>query len=334
MSSVRVSLSLCLLALILCCSVLFGPLALGPQRAFAEEGGEGTTTAEPPPVVETPTEGEKTPELPTTPSETPVTTPPHETTTGGGVTTPVETTKAPGTSGSEAASGAAGGGGGGGTGSGGGSSAGSASTGATTAATGTTATSRTGRVRHQASGGGAVRQTPSQTGGGGSTQPTVSTKEIDSGAEAVSHAASHVGEVFAAVLPTAPLQEVGTRLATHLGLIPAADGKARKQAVDRIGTALGAALIGSAVAVDRAPPPTHRGPIPFFDPPGGSSGVFLTWIILIAALLVIGAVAFREIHAALGFNPRLSASRAARSGWSDWVRQLSSSALAGLRSLF
>jgi hypothetical protein len=171
----------------------------------------------------------------------------------------------------------------------------------------------------------------------------------------VSNAASHVGEAFAEALPTAPLKKIGNRLAAHIAGVDAArGGKDRKQAVDRIGTALGAALIGSAVAVDRAPA-ANPSPIPFFEPPGGKSGT--VYLILLAALLLVVAVLVaREIRKALGFGaPRGSARvaaakpqielrqrvaasavglREASGRWSWRFRRLRANAAAGLRSLF
>jgi hypothetical protein len=359
MTSMRATVVLGLLSLVLCCSGLAGVLVIGPQRAVADEPGEVTTPPEEPPVVEPPPVVETPTETQAPPVETPVTTPPVETPPAGDATTPVEAAKGPASSGSEPTSG------------GGGSN-----TGAATTAPGTVTTHRASHVRsnptHSSGGGGGGTggSKPAGAGGNGgggnggnhasshsggnSQQPTVSPQGIDEGASAVSHVAAHVGEVFAEAIPTAPLEKIGTRLAAHTGLIPAQSGQAQKQAVDRIGTALGAALIGSAVAVEKPPAASHS-PIPFFDPPGGKSGTI--YLILIAALLLaVGALVFREVRSALGFggprtgirvaderprvSPRaragvaLAALREASDRSLIAFRRLRANAVSGVRSLF
>jgi len=356
------------------CVALVGPVAIAPQRAAAadEIGGEVPTPEEPPPVVETPTETEP-PVVETEPPavETPVTTPPGELPPAGeGATPPSEAPKSGGSPSSEAAAG----------GGGGGSNPNSGSTGVATVSPGPATTHRASHVRsqptHRSGGGGGSQagagggngggnagngnggakggqQAPSNSGGG-SPNPTVSPQVIDEGATAVSHVAAHVGEVFAEALPTAPLKEIGTRLAAHTGLIPPQGGPAQKQAVDRLGTALGAALIGSAVAVEKAPA-ASQGPIPFFDPPGGKSGTI--YLLLIAALLLVaGALVLREVRSGFGLtgsrtglrgadeklrlSPKVRADAAL--SWAREVgargfstfRRLRSHAVAGLRSLF
>lgn len=363
---------LSLLLALLCCSTL-----IGLRAAAAADETEATTTEEPPPVVETPTEPEPEPAPEPPPSETPVTAPPSEAPSAGegGTPAPVESTKPPPSSGSQPAAGGAGGGGGGG-----GSSLGSGSSGAPTTSPGTTTTRQPPRVRPhpinsvgssggdggggsktvtggggQTAAGGGGGRAPSHPAGGAAPQPTVSPQGIDEGASAVSHVAAHVGEVVAKALPTEPLKEIGTRVATQIaGVDPAQSPKERKEAVDRIGTALGAALIGSAVAVDRTPA-ANDGPIPFFDPPSGKSGTI--YLLLIAALLLaVGALVFREVRSSLGLDaprtgvrvaderPRiaarlriaaaLSAMRRAGDRWSSRFRRFRSNAVAGLRSLF
>ena len=391
MPSIRSSFLLGVLALVLfSCSALAGALPIGPQQAVAadETGEEPTTpTEEPPPVVETPTEPEPTPE-----PETPVTTPPVTTPpvgvpsggeSGGGS---VETPKSTPSTGSEASSGGGGGGAGGGGGGGGSSGSGASGGGATIAPatpnhhtarapthTGTRNTGGGGGGGGSATGGGGGSKTatggggtrntgggggqhaPSHSGGGPAPQPTVSTQGIDEGASAVTNVATHVGEVFAEALPTAPLKEIGDRLAAHIaGAGSAPGGKGEKAAAEGIGTALGAALIGSAVAVDKAPV-ANSSPIPFFTPPGGKSGTI--YLILIAALLLaVGALVIREIRSSLGLDaprtavrvaderPRiplkerigvaLVGTREATHHWFSRFRRLRSSAAAGLRSLF
>jgi len=204
-------------------------------------------------------------------------------------------------------------------------------------------------------GGGGGHHAPSHSAGGAAPQPTVSPQGIDEGASAVSNVASHVGQVFAEALPTAPLKKIGDRLAAHIADAgPAQGGKGEKAAVDGIGKALGAALIGSAVAVDRKPVASSS-PIPFFTPPGGKSSTI--YLILIAALLLaVGALVFREVRKSLGFDAPRTGIRVAdekpriafkeRLGvalagatevthhWFSRFRRLRSSAVAGLRSLF
>jgi len=382
--SIRSSILLGVLALVLLgCSALAGALPIGTQRAIAAEGEE-TTTEEPPPVVETPTEPETTPE-----PETPVTTPPVTTPTvvapSGGESggAPVEAPKLTPSTGSDASGGGGGGGGGGGSSSGSGSSGGSTTNSPTTTTNrhpsrvpthttssggggggggGGNATGGGGGGSKNATaggggntGGGGGHHAPSHSAGGAAPQPTVSPQGIDEGASAVSNVASHVGQVFAEALPTAPLKKIGDRLAAHIADAgPAQGGKGEKAAVDGIGKALGAALIGSAVAVDRKPLASSS-PIPFFTPPGGKSSTI--YLILIAALLLaVGALVFREVRKSLGFDAPRTGIRVAdekpriafkeRLGvalagatevthhWFSRFRRLRSSAVAGLRSLF
>ena len=382
--SIRSSILLGVLALVLLgCSALAGALPIGTQRAIAAEGEE-TTTEEPPPVVETPTEPETTPE-----PETPVTTPPVTTPTvvapSGGESggAPVEAPKLTPSTGSDASGGGGGGGGGGGSSSGSGSSGGSTTNSPTTTTNrhpsrvpahttssggggggggGGNATGGGGGGSKNATaggggntGGGGGHHAPSHSAGGAAPQPTVSPQGIDEGASAVSNVASHVGQVFAEALPTAPLKKIGDRLAAHIADAgPAQGGKGEKAAVDGIGKALGAALIGSAVAVDRKPVASSS-PIPFFTPPGGKSSTI--YLILIAALLLaVGALVFREVRKSLGFDAPRTGIRVAdekpriafkeRLGvalagatevthhWFSRFRRLRSSAVAGLRSLF
>lgn len=382
--SIRSSILLGVLALVLLgCSALAGALPIGTQRAIAAEGEE-TTTEELPPVVETPTEPETTPE-----PETPVTTPPVTTPTvvapSGGESggAPVEAPKLTPSTGSDASGGGGGGGGGGGSSSGSGSSGGSTTNSPTTTTNrhpsrvpthttssggggggggGGNATGGGGGGSKNATaggggntGGGGGHHAPSHSAGGAAPQPTVSPQGIDEGASAVSNVASHVGQVFAEALPTAPLKKIGDRLAAHIADAgPAQGGKGEKAAVDGIGKALGAALIGSAVAVDRKPVASSS-PIPFFTPPGGKSSTI--YLILIAALLLaVGALVFREVRKSLGFDAPRTGIRVAdekpriafkeRLGvalagatevthhWFSRFRRLRSSAVAGLRSLF
>jgi hypothetical protein len=351
---------------VVACAALAGPAAF----AFADEtGGETTAPTEPPPV-ETPTEPEAPPAESTAPPvETPVTTSPGGTTTTESVTPTPEAPK--GTTTTESSESSLGGGGGGG---GGGSSGGSGSSGTTTTSAGTATTHHApSHVRAQpthSSGGGSKAATGTSGGSGGAatggrhatpgaggsapSNPTVSPQQIDEGATAVSHAAAHVGEVFAEALPTAPVKRIGTRVAAHIGLIPKHGGAAQREAVDKLGTALGAALIGSAVAVEKTPAPSHL-PIPFFEPPAPKSATL--YLVLIAVLLLaVGALLFREVRSALGFSgprtgvrvaderPRLGSreragmamSRAREAGERSLVafRRLSANAVSGVRSLF
>lgn len=337
-----------------------GLLRIGPQSALADEvGGEITTPAEPPPVIETPTETVTSPtETTTTPTETPVTTPPTMTTPASESTTPqAEAPKSGGSSssGSEASSG-------------GGSSTGSGSTGTASPAGATShhtsrasTPSRSGGSKAGAGAGGGASTGGGKVSGGGhhaapssggpASAPTVSPTAIDEGANAVSHVAAHVGEVFSHALPTAPLKKLGTRIAAGAGLIPKHRGKAQNDAVDRIGTALGAALIGSAVAVDKKPP--SHSPIPFLDPPGGRSG--LVFVLGIFALLAVAALLIaREIRIGLGFGVKRERVSVARVAIGERVqvgetwarvrafgergslrfRRFRADAAAGLRSLF
>lgn len=352
-------------------AALAGPLQIAPQSAVADETVGETSTPEEPPPVETPTETEVPPkETEAPPVETPVTTTPAETPAAGeGVTPQAEAPKGGGSSpASPESSGGSAGGGGGGSSGGGGAVVGSGST-------GTATVSPTGVVTHHTShasrphrssgggskaGGGAAGGNGSKAGGGSghhaashsggpAPTPTVSPQAIDEGASAVSHVAAHVGEVFSKVLPTAPLKKLGTRIAAHAGLIPKKGGKAQKDAVDRIGTALGAALIGSAVAVQKPPP--SPSPIPFVEPPGGEGGAIFLVVILVA--LVIAALLIgREVRHALGFGTRgqrvsgrrLAFNETVQVGWermqamgersSVRFRRLRADAVAGLRSLF
>jgi hypothetical protein len=356
-------------------AALAGPLQIAPQTAVADEpGGEISTPEEPTPPVETPTETEVPPkETEAPPVETPVTSPPVETPAAGeGVTPQAEAPKGGGSSpaSSESSGGSSGGGGGGG-----GSVAGSGSTG-----TGTAVVSPTGAATHHAShvsrphgssgggdgtkagngarGGGAAAGSGGKADNGGghhaasspsSPAPTISPQAIDEGASAVSHVAAHVGEVFSKALPTAPLKKLGTRIAAHAGLIPKKGGKAQKDAVDRIGAALGAALIGSAVAVEKpAPSPS---PIPFVSPPGGEGGAIFLVVILVA-LLIAALLIGREVRHALGFGTRGQRVSGRRLAFNEKVqvgrermqafgerstlrfRRLRAEAAAGLRSLF
>jgi hypothetical protein len=356
-------------------AVLAGPLQIAPQRAVADEpGGEVSTPEEPTPPVETPTEVEVPPtEVEVPPVETPVATPPAETPAAGeGVTPQAEAPKGGGGSapaGSESSGGSGGGGGGGG------SVAGSGSTGtATVSPTGITTHHGSHVSRpHRSSGTGGGSKAGSGAGNGGAAGgngsradsggghhaashsggpapiPTVSPQAIDEGATAVSDVAAHVGEVFSKALPTAPLKKLGTRIAAHAGLIPKKGGKAQKDAVDRIGTALGAALIGSAVAVEK-PAPSHS-PIPFVDPPGGEGGkIFL--VVILVALLIAALLIGREVRHALGFGTRGQRVSGRRLAFNESVqggrermralgersslrfRRLRADAVAGLRSLF
>ncbi|MGD9734527.1 MAG: hypothetical protein AB7V58_02790 [Solirubrobacterales bacterium] len=391
--SIRFSLLIGVLALfILGSSTLAGVVTVGTQRAAAadESGEESTTTPEEPaPVVETPTEPETTPEPETPVTTPPVTTPPVGAPSGGGTT--IETPKSTPSTGSTATgggtSGGTGGGGGGSTSGGGGgpspSSSGSSSGGAVSTAPAPITTQRTTRTpTHRSASGGAGgggskstgggdggvsggggggnsagggHRAASHSGGGPAPQPTVSTRGIDQGASAVSNAASHVGKAFAQALPSAPLKKIGDRLAAHIaGAGRGQGGKAGKATADGIGTALGAALIGSAVAVD-AKPAASSSPIPFFTPPGGKSST--VYLILIAALLLaVAALVFREVRKSLGLDaPRtgvrvadekpqialrerigvaLAGAQGATDRWFGRFRRLRSNAAAGLRSLF
>lgn len=368
MTRTRATVLLCLISTIACTAVA-GPAAFAAQRTGAdiEAGGEIGVPEEPPPVVETPTETEAPAgETEAPPVETPVTTPPGGTPAAGeGVTPAAESAKGGSAGGSEPSSG------------GGGSSTGSGPSPTTTTTTGATTTHHTStHVRsHPASGGGGTkagtrtgtgasggvgdessgggRHAPA-TSGGASHDPTVSPQQIDEGASAVSHAAAHVGEVFANALPAAPVKKLGTRVAAHLGLVPARGGKAQNQAVDRLGTALGAALIGSAVAVEKKPSASHL-PIPFFEPPAPKSATL--YLVLIAVLLLgIGALVFREVRSALGLSgprtgvriadekPRLGTGMRAGAALSRaryvgerglmTFRRFSANAVSGVRSLF
>ena len=382
--SIRSSILLGVLALVLLgCSALAGALPIGTQRAIAAEGEE-TTTEELPPVVETPTEPETTPEPETPVTTPPVTTPPVVAPSGGeSGGAPVEAPKLTPSTGSDASGGGGGGGGGGGSSSGSGSSGGSTTNSPTTTTNrhpsrvpthttssggggggggGGNATGGGGGGSKNATaggggntGGGGGHHAPSHSAGGAAPQPTVSPQGIDEGASAVSNVASHVGQVFAEALPTTPLKKIGDRLAAHIADAgPAQGGKGEKAAVDGIGKALGAALIGSAVAVDRKPAASSS-PIPFFTPPGGKSSTI--YLILIAALLLaVGALVFREVRKSLGFDAPRTGIRVAdekpriafkeRLGvalagatevthhWFSRFRRLRSSAVAGLRSLF
>jgi len=122
--------------------------------------------------------------------------------------------------------------------------------------------------------------------------------------------------------------------------------------VDRIGTALGAALIGSAVAVEKAPSDSHS-PIPFFEPPGGKSGTIFV-LAIFALLLVAAALILREVRHALGLGtPRAGltvmdhegkANRRPAAAWARvrvlperglrTARRLRMQAASGVRSLF
>ncbi|HYC81725.1 MAG TPA: hypothetical protein VEB65_08060, partial [Solirubrobacterales bacterium] len=116
----------------------------------------------------------------------------------------------------------------------------------------------------------------------------------------------------------------------------------------------GAALLGSAVAVDRTPA-ASGGPIPFFDPPGGGSGTI--YLVLLALLLIaVAALVLRETRLALGLGAPRTGTRvgdgrrpaalverigfalaAIREGLDHWFgrfRRLRANAAAGLRSLF
>src|SRR5262249_22136812 len=138
------------------------------------------------------------------------------------------------------------------------------------------------------------------------------TQGIDEGASAVSNAASHVGEAFVDALPTAPLRKIGDRLAAHIAGSDSAArrGNGKEAAADGIGKALGAALLGSAVAVDRKPV-AKPSPILFIPPPGGKSAtIYLIGIALL--LLGVGVLVCREIGKALGLaTPRAGSQLAA-----------------------
>jgi hypothetical protein len=359
------------LGLLLCCAALVGALAVSPAVAGAAEGEETTTTepppVEPPPVTEPPpveTEVPTTPENPTSSppansppvSETPSSEPVHSGGGGGTTTTNAGAPSSDGGSGGQTSSGS------------------TTSTPATTTLGGSTARSHarshTTRTTAGSGGGGSKggsgsrgggatsHSSPSHTaapsGGGGSTEPVVSTTDVTQGAEAFSHVASHVGEVFAQALPTKPLEDIGAKVLAHTGIVPTKGGKAQKDAVDRIGSALGAALIGSAVAVDRKPPASSPDPITFIvDAPSGKSGTVYQLGIL-AVLLAAAVVIGREVRKGLGFGkPIMGSVEGARSSWARRqpgdlkasvrllrdrgrlaARRLRTQAASGLRSMF
>lgn len=317
--------------LLLCGAALVGALAVAPAVAAAAEGEETTTTeppvTEPPPVVTQPpveTEVPTVPENPTSSppsnsppvSEAPSAEPVHS--GGGGATTTTNTgvqTSGGGAtgdanSGSTAASPATG------------TTGGSATrTHARSHRTRTTAGSR-GGSGNTASGGGSKgagttsHNSPSHTAapsGGGSTEPVVSPTDVTQGAEAFSHVASHVGEVFAQALPTKPLEDIGAKVLAHSGIVPEKGGKAQKDAVAKIGKALGAALLGSAVAVDRKPPSSSPDPISFVvDAPTGKSGT-LYQLGILAVLLAAAVLIGREVRKGLGFGKPIM-------GWVEGAR--------------
>lgn len=365
-------------------AAMAGPLQIGPQSAVADETGGEISTPEEPPVSEPPAEPETPPkQTETPPVETPVTSPPAETPTAGeGLTPQAEAPKGGGggTSTSPAATPTGSGGSGGGDG-GSGPGAGSGSTGTATVSPAGTTTTTTHHASHGSrpsrsgggggggskagaksgggnAGGGGGGNAGAKAGGGGDDVshsagpapiPAVSPEAIDEGATAVSHVAAHVGEVFSEALPTAPLEKLGTRIAAHAGLIPHHKGKAQADAVQRIGTALGAALIGSAVAVEK-PAPSHS-PVSFLDPASSNSGI--VFVIGIAGLLLIAALLIaREVRVSLGSGgdgghgsaARTAIGARAAASWARLAafgergslrfRQLRADAAAGLRSLF
>lgn len=365
------------------CSALAGGLAIATERAVAaDETGEETptTSEEPPPEVETPTEPETTTPEPETPTTAPpVTTPPVAAPSGDGGGAPVEAPKSTPSAGAGATGGgSAGGGDSGGSSSSGSAASGSASTGTTTTAPATAPSRHTTRTQsHKPAAGGDSgagdrdsqvaaggtdgrdggdgRDATAPSGGAPAPQPTVSSQAFDAGATAVTDAASHVGEAFAEALPAAPLKKIGDQVAAHIAATDsAASGEQRKQAADGIGTALGAALLGSAVAVDRTAA-TSGSPTPFFDSPGGGSGtVYL--VVLALLLLGVAALVLRETRLALGLGAPRTGTRvgdgsrptalverigvalaALRDGLDHWFgrfRRLRANAAAGLRSLF
>jgi hypothetical protein len=346
----------------------FGALAVSPVAAGAAEGEETTTPTEPPvvelpPVVEPPVVEAELPTLPETPvtppsggsppvSEAPASEPAHS--GGGGSTT--TTTGAPASGGGSAQA----------------NPGSTPPAPATLTVKGPTARSdsRSHTTRSPAGGGGGGNAGSGSKGGaaapehssshaqapsgGGSSGPVVSPTDVTRGAEAITHVASHVGEVFAEALPTKPLEEIGSKVFAHTGIVPASGGKAQKRAVDRIGTALGAALIGSAVALDRRPPAPSRDPISFIvDPPGGKSGTL--YLLGILAVLLAAAVAIgREVRKGLGFGrPIMEWAERCRDAWANRqpgdfkaslrlvrdrgkraVGRLRAQAVSGLRSMF
>ena len=394
MKPTRLTILLGLLSLAACLAALSsGALPVGPQRAVAAEGEDETPTTptepptvEVPPVVETPTK------LPAPPVETPVTTPPATEAPSSGSTgttsTPSES-KSP--SSSSGSTGTSSGGGGGSTGTTTtGTTATAPSSGGhrtshvrTTPAKSTGGKGSTGSTGSKGSSGGSGGSTNAggspQTGGGGNSpsshvrhhstgssgsaaapQPSFSPQEFDEGATAVTTVASHVGEVFAKTIPTAPLKKIGDRLAAHIGLAQQKGVQGGGKDSGRIGTALGAALIGSAVAVQRPAP--RQSPIPFLgSPTGGNESIYL--ILLAAVLLLVAVFIVRELRKALGLTmpkpsssppaqPQRFARRPSRPGAGDWAvgimarardagelslrtfRRVSASAVSGVRSLF
>jgi hypothetical protein len=355
------------LRLLLCCLSAFAALAVGPVAAGAAEGEE-TTTEEPPavelpPVVEVPPVEVEPPTLPETPvtppsggsppvSEAPASEPVHS---GGSTTTNSGGSASGSGSISQSSSGSAA------------APASGAVSGPTTRSHPRSHTTRTtagsgdggggGKAGSGTKGGAAAPKHSSHAqapAGGGSAEPVVSPTDVTRGAEAFSNAAGHVGEVFAEALPTKPLEEIGAKVFAHAGIVPASGGRAQKRAIDRIGSALGAALIGSAVAVDRRPPAPSRDPISFLvDPPGGKSGTL--YLLAILAMLFAAAVAIgREVRKGLGFaRPIMGWVERRRDAWASRqpgdlkasvrlvrdrgrraARRLRAQAASGLRSMF
>jgi hypothetical protein len=120
----------------------------------------------------------------------------------------------------------------------------------------------------------------SAAGGGGNTQSTAG------------DAAAAVTNFIGQVLPTSGLERVGSELAVRAGLAPAHDKAAQRDVVARLGNAVAAAALGSAVT--SSSPASASGPphaSPFVPLHGKPKVIFL--ILLVAsmgiAVMVIGA---------------------------------------------
>jgi hypothetical protein len=334
-------------------ALLIGLLAFGAISAAARDGEETTTTPTPveTPVVEVPVSPPVVQLPPTVETEKPVEVQVgSEKSSSKPVTQPAPSEAATGTS----------------------------TTGSQTAGTGTsgtaptttaTPTSRGGtRAAHATSGGHNSSSGNSSPGNSGSQAGAKSTGGGNSAADGAnapsaplpSHAptkvATHVEQVLGNKLPKRQLEEAGTALAAHLGLVSKHPGSSQNAEVAKIGQALGTAVVGSAVAVDRQPPAAKpTGPIAIFRAPGEHAVSFLL-IVALAILAIFGSFLYLQFRStrrgalplqirvmgrvwepaktAIRIETAMQGPRNALESCIVAVRRVGSAATSGLRSFF